>query len=216
MKHLNASRKDLFLKYEKNVLKKLPNDDFEIPFWKNARVNIDYHIECHRNYYSVPYRYVGTEVRVKATRSLIEIYQSGELIAQHKRINEVNHRHFTIPSHMPPKHIEHLKWTPEKILNWAQLSGKETRIFCENIIANRKHVEQGFRTCLGVLRLGKTYDSIRLERACEMANQMKSTRYQTVKEILKSGKDKLKNDLEPNFIVNIPNHENIRGSEYYK
>ena len=215
MKPLNVSRYDLWIKYEKDILKKCNEIPFEIPYWKTARVNIDYHIEYDRHYYSVPYRYVGLEVRVKSTRSLIEIFCSGELISQHKKVNNEIYRHSTITSHMPPKHSEHVKWTPEKILNWAMNSGPETRFFCENIISNRKHVEQGFRSCLGVLRLGKIYDSFRLENACLIANQMKSYRYKTVKDILKQGRDKLKNETEIQFLIPIPVHENIRGSDYY-
>lgn len=216
MRHLNVSRQHLWEKFEKPILKQLPEAIFEISSWKTARVNIDYHIEFARHYYSVPFRFVGAEVRVKATRSLIEVFHTGELIAQHKREENKFYRHSTLECHMPPKHAEYVKWTPEKILNWAQDSGDATRMFCENIIATKKHAEQGFRACLGVLRLGKIYDSIRLENACALANEMRSHRYRTVQEILKQGKDKIKTKEDvPNFIP-IPSHENIRGSTYYK
>lgn len=217
MRHLGASRKELWEKYEKPELKELPNVIFEIPTWKIAKVSIDYHIECGRHYYSVPFRYVGAEVRIKLTRSLIEVFHQSEIISTHKRVENAHYRHSTIAEHMPPKHAEYVKWTPEKILDWAQTSGKATRTFCEQIIASRKHPEQGFRTCLGVLRLEKTYDQDRLEKACSMALGMKSYRYRTVLDILRSKKDKVnQNKKSIPTPVNIPAHENIRGSSYYQ
>jgi transposase len=211
MRHLGVSRKELFDRYEKPALKYLPESPFELSSWKLAKVNIDYHVEFGRHYYSVPYRFVGLEVRVKVTRSLVEIFHMDDCIARHKRNDlMIPGRFTTLAEHMPPQHAEHVKWTPERILDWAQKSGPATRELCERVIANRKLPEQGFRSCLGILRLGKCYDENRLEAACASALRMRTVTYRVIEELLKR---------ETATVVSaeskIPAHENIRGSNYY-
>ena len=209
MRHLKASRKDLFEKYELPVLKKMPPEDFEISVFKNAKVNIDYHIEFERHYYSVPFIHIGKTVLVKASNSLIQIFISDEQIATHKKHKGIPGRHTTIFEHMPPQHAEHVKWTPERILNWAKNSGQSTKLICEKIMGSRKVPEQGFRACLGVLRLGEKHDAPRLENACAAALKMGSYRYKTIETLIKT------KDLEKASKTSVSNHENIRGAKYY-
>jgi transposase len=215
MRHLGVSRQELFDRYEKSALRTLPDEPFEMASWKLAKVNIDYHVEFGRQYYSVPYRFVGSEVRIKVTRSLVQIFHEDDCIASHKRSNApIPGRFTTLTEHMPPQHAEHVKWTPERILSWAQRSGPATRQLCERVIASRKLPEQGFRSCLGILRLGERYDQTRLEAACEAALKMRSVNYRTIEELLKKGAFSDRNSKTPTPI--LLDHENIRGSSYYQ
>ena len=68
---------------------------------------------------------------------------------------------------MPRPHREYAEWTPKRLLEWAQQSGPQTAQLVSHILTSRRHPQQGFRSCLGILRLGKTYSSQRLEAACQ-------------------------------------------------
>lgn len=116
MKHLGASRRQIFEEIEKDALKALPLERFSIPTWKVAKVNVDYHVELEGHYYSVPYRFVGKAVDIKATSSTVEIFEGGKRIAIHQRYFGRPGRHTTISEHMPQAHRAHAEWTPERIL----------------------------------------------------------------------------------------------------
>lgn len=220
MKHLDASRKELWERYEKQALKPLPRDEFEIPIMKIAKVNIDYHVEFQRNYFSVPFKYVGQHVMIKSTKSLIQVFFKSEIIAIHAKTDLTNKsgKHFTIHEHMPEKHQEYLKWTPERILEWAKNSGKNTMDFCDLLMKNRAHPEQGYRACLGVLRLGEKFSKSRLDLACKIALERNSIRYRVVEDILRYEKDKSyakKHEELKSLKTPVPHHENIRGANYF-
>ena len=119
MRHLGVSRKELFEKYEKPVLKSLPDYMYELAEWKHAKVNIDYHVEFERHYYSVPHKHIHEKVEIRSTRSMVEIFYLGKRIAIHPRAYSIG-KHSTISEHMPLSHKEQKEWTPDRMLNWAK------------------------------------------------------------------------------------------------
>lgn len=215
MRHLCASRRDLYESVEKPALKPLPAERYTPADWKIAKVNIDYHIEFERHYYSVPHQFVGKAVDIKATTLSIEVYQEGKRIAIHPRWRGSLGQHTTQKEHMPPAHQAHAEWTPERILGWAEQSGPRTSELCRRILESRTHPEQGYRACLGIMRLGKQNGYDRLENACDMAITMRSLRYKTIKDILKNESDRKVRTLKIVKPTQIEPHENIRGAEYY-
>jgi len=215
MKRRSASRRELFETIDRPALKPLPSQRFSSPEWKIAKVNIDYHVEFERHYYSVPFVFVGKKIDLKATSLTIEIYYQGERIAMHLRIRGSTERHHTLPEHMPPAHKAHAEWTPERILNWASDTGPKTEELCKKVLESRRHPEQGFRTCLGIMRLGKEYSPERLEKACTVAIDMRSFRYRVVQDILKNEIDRKVRPLKIVSPTVIDHHENIRGANYY-
>ncbi|MEB2346205.1 MAG: hypothetical protein OZ948_15885, partial [Deltaproteobacteria bacterium] len=64
-------------------------------------------------------------------------------------------RHTTCAEHMPKAHQRHLAWTPSRLVHWAKSIGPGTAALVEAILAERPHPEQGYRSCLGILRLAK-------------------------------------------------------------
>ena len=215
MKHRAASRRELFETIDKPALKPLPNERFSSPEWKIAKVNIDYHVEFERHYYSVPFAFVGEKVDIKAASLAVEVFHQGQRIAMHLRVRGSIGRHSTHSEHMPPAHQAHAEWTPERILNWASDTGPKAAELCKKILESRRHPEQGFRTCLGIMRLGKHYSPERLEKACAVAIEMKSLRYRTVQDILKNEIDRKVRPLKIVAAAVIDHHENIRGANYY-
>lgn len=210
---LPGSRHSWFNADEKSVLLPLPQSRFEIAEWKNARVNIDYHVELEKHYYSVPYRHMHEEVQIRHTKDIVEIFLKGKRIASHRK-ECFPGGHSTIKEHMPEGHREHMEWNPSRILRWAAKIGEATSNVMSMILHSRKHPEQGYRSCLGILRLGKQYGDARLEAACRRAISYEEYRYKYIRTILEKGLDKQNAklpDTQP-----LLNHRNVRGGTYFK
>jgi transposase len=212
MKHLEKSRKQLFEELDQPALRPLPQTLFEYATWKTARVNIDYHVEFEKHYYSVPYELIHQEVRIRATERMIEIFHKNkpDSVAIHPRSN-VPGRFSTQTIHMPIKHQKVGEWTPERLQRWAEEIGPHTSQLVKAILVSRVHPEQAFRSCLGILNLSNKYAHSQMEIACKMAWQDKEMNYRAVKAVLE-----LLPPLSPSENPSLPTHENIRGDSYYK
>jgi transposase len=213
MRVYGKSRRELFEQIERAELKTLRTARFVCGEWKlGATVNIDYHIEYEHHYYSVPHALLREKVDVRATTSTVEIYLHNERITSHAR-SYVRGGHTTKPEHMPAAHQKHLEWSPSRIVGWASTVGPETAKLAEKILAERRHPEQGYRSCLGILRLSKKYGHDRLEAACARALAAGARSYRHVDSILKHGLDRVAESDAPASRALL--HENVRGRNYY-
>ena len=213
MKHLGRSRRELFEALDRPALKPLPEQPYEFAIWKEARVNIDYHVEFEHHYYSVPHTLIHEEVYVRATEGTIEIFFNNQRIASHRRSNALG-RHTTLSEHMPPAHQEYQEWSPDRFTRWAQTIGPHTTQLVQALLTSRKHPQQAYRSCLGLLRLASRYGEERLEAACCRALPAGIHSYKGVKNILDAKLDQVEPE-EPAPVV-PPSHENIRGQTYYR
>lgn len=213
LQKLKVSRKELFETVDAPAMKPLPERRYEYAEWEKHKVNIDYHVEIDRHYYSVTYQLKGETVDARITASTVEIFFKGKRVASHPR-SVLAGRHTTVSSHMPESHKRYLEWTPSRIIRWAEKTGPSTAALVKEIMERRPHPEQGFRSCLGIIRLGRRYGEGRLEAACARAFFMKAYSYRSVESILKNNLD----GRELPERLNRPSvaHENIRGSNYYK
>ena len=208
---LEGSRRTVFETLERPALKPLPATRYEFAEWKKARVNIDYHIEADKNFYSVPYQLIKREVDVRLTATTVEILHAGRRVASHERDYRKGQFH-TLPSHRPPSHQRYLEWPPERIVAWAANAGPNTARLAEKIIAGKSHPEQGYRACLGLIRLGGRYTPERLEAAAGRALACGAQSYRSVKSILEHGLDQvILESAPPPPLV----HEYLRGPGYY-
>jgi transposase len=98
-----------------------------------------------------------------------------ECVAAHVRSSS-NRKHTTVREHMPSSHGRYADWTPEGIRRHAAEIGRNTSALVETILRERTHPEQGFRACIGILRLAKTYGRERLEAACCRAVEIGASR----------------------------------------
>jgi transposase len=212
MEHLERSRYELFEELDRPALKPLPEQPYEFAIWKKARVNIDYHVEFEKHYYSVPYTLIHKEVYVRATQLAVEIYHNNKRVASHCRIKTPG-RHTTVSEHMPPAHQKYLEWSPERLVNWAKKTGPHTAQLVQVLLQSRQHPQQAYRSCLGLLRLGDRYGQERLEAACRRALPAGIHSYKGVKNILDAKLDQVQLE-EPSAIIPA-SHENVRGQEYY-
>lgn len=209
---LTGSRHSTFIEIEKNTLQPLPRYRYEFAEWKKVKVNIDYHVELNGHYYSTPYSLVGYQVEIRYTSTTVEIFYKGKRITSHRR-DDKKGRHTTIREHMPESHRRYLEWTPSRIINWAKHTGISTAEMVETIIKLRQHPEQGYRSCLGILRLAKKYSPPRLESACARAITLRAYSYKSVRSILEKGLDE--EPLPQSYEYPVITHENIRGSGYF-
>jgi transposase len=214
MRVYGESRRQLFERIERATLLPLPAARFVCGHWKlNATVNIDYHVEYEGHYYSAPHDLAREKVDVRATPTTVELYQRNIRIASHAR-SYARGKHTTEREHMPKAHQKHLEWTPSRITSWAGTVGPQTAKLISAILNERKHPEQGYRSCLGILRLGKKYGPARLEVACGRAFAVGARSYRHVDSILSHGLDQVAAAPEPTTQTPLF-HENLRGREYY-
>jgi transposase len=213
---LEGTRRILFETLEKPALKPLPVHSYVYADWKRARVNIDYHIELDYHYYSVPYQLVHEKLDVRFTDTSIEVFFKGRRIASHLRSYRKG-AHTTLREHMPKSHQKYLEWSPSRLIRWAGQIGPHTQNLVACILENRPHPEQGYRSCLGLLRLRKTYSPERLETACARALQMKAYSYKNVESILKKGVDR-QPLMTASAQTPLPllDHANLQGRQYYQ
>lgn len=214
MRRYGKSRRDLFESIERPALAALPTTRFEYADWKKAKVNIDYHVLYEGHSYSVPYQHVHEEVWVRATATSIEVLLRDRRIASHRR-SLARGGFTTLAEHMPRSHRAQAEWTPSRILGWAEKNGPQTRALCDAILMERRHPEQGFKSCLGILRLGKSYGAERLEAACARAHAVRGRSYRHVESILKKGLDRTPQEDAASPERPPIVHENVRGPDYY-
>ena len=213
-KKLPGSRQTMFEELDRPALRPLPARPYEYAEWRTAKVNIDYHVEVERHWYSVPYQLVGQRLDIRASARVVEVLHRGRRVASHPRSREQG-RFTTIPAHMPEAHRRHAEWTPSRIVAWAERTGPATAGLVSEIMASRPHPEQGFRSCLGIMRLGRRYGDERLEAACARALAVRGLSYRSVESILKAGLDGVPlPGAEP--VATIGVHANVRGAAYYE
>ena len=209
---LPGSRRTLFEQLDRPALRPLPVERYVFAEWKKARVNIDYHVEVARHYDSVPHALVGREVDVRLTATTVECLHRGQRVASHVR-SVLKGRHTTADEHMPEKHRKMGQWSPERFRRWASTIGPNTATLIETVLRSRRHPQQAFRSCLGILRLAHSYGEDRLEAAAGRAVALGAHSYRSVESILNHRLDQRPSEQ---IELALPiEHDNIRGASYY-
>jgi transposase len=207
MQHLGKSRRQLFEELDQPALLALPEHPYEFARWKNARVNIDYHVSFEGHYYSVPHSLVGQEVRLRATERMLEIFHRNQPVALHPLSNVLG-RFSTCPEHMPSQHRFVLNTDSDWLLREAARIGPQTTAYMSAVLRSRPYPQQAFRTCLGILNLACKHPPTSLEVACQHLLPSHLLTYQD----LKSELEHLAKDVST---PSLPAHDNVRGDTYY-
>jgi transposase len=210
MRRLGKSRRELFETLERPALAPLPDCDHEFAEWRFARVSLDYHVELAGFFYSVPHQLIREQVDTRVTARMVEIFHRGKRVAVHER-RYGGRRHGTDPDHMPSSHRRYAEWTPERFRRWGGSIGPETERLVIAILANRPHPEQGFRTCLGVLRLFKDIERARAETVAARAVAIGALTYKSIASIIANKLERAQAAEAPAVIA----HANLRGSDYF-
>ena len=214
MRRLGVSRRQLFDTVERPVLAPLPEADYEFAEWRFARVSLDYHVEVDGFFYSVPHALIRAQVDVRAAARSIEVFHRGHRVAAHQR-RYIGRRHGTDPDHMPSAHRRYAEWTPDRFRRWARAIGPDTEGLIIAILANRPHPEQGFRTCLGVLRLFKEIAPARAETVSAHAVAIGALTYKSIASILTNKCDRQPAAAEAAAETTVIEHPNLRGPGYF-
>lgn len=209
MAHLGKSRRDLFEELDQPALNPLPERPYEFATWKNAKVNIDYHVAFEGHYYSVPHHLVRQEVRIRATESMLSIFHHGVQVSVHPR-SRVQGRFSTRPEHMPANHRFVLNANGDWFQREAKKIGPHTAVYITAVLKSRRYPQHAYRTCLGILNLARQHPHPRLETACQVLLEARLFSYRDVKSEL----ERLANAHSPE--PPLPVHENVRGNEYYQ
>lgn len=210
-----GSRVELFKDLDQPVLLPLPARRYELGQWRHAKANIDYHVQVDWHRYSVPYTLTQQEVEVRLSASTVEIFHKGRRVAAHLR-SDVRGGFTTDPAHRPRSHQKHLEWTPGRLVDWARTIGPLCAKAVTHLLENKPHPEQGYRACLGIMRLSRGYGTQRMEAACRRALALQTCTYKSIKSILQTKMDQqpLPEPDEAPLPV-IAKHPNIRGKAYY-
>lgn len=209
---MDGTRRSLYEAIDKPALLPLPTHPYEYAEWKKVRANIDYHVEIDSRLYSVPYQLRREEMDARITASVVEVFCKGKRVASHPRCTGQQRCHTEL-DHMPSSHRAHAEWTPSRLVNWGTSVGNNTGKFVQALLDAKPHPEQGYRSCLGIIRLFQSYGANRVEAACGRALVINAISYHSVKSILKTGLDQA---LLPEITAALPiQHENLRGSTYY-
>ena len=217
-KKRDGCRQSLFEELDKPALRRLPAERYDLSIWAKATVNIDYHVQVDDSFYSVPYTLAQKPVEVRTTPTTVEIFYQGARVASHVRARKP-YTAVTENEHRPKAHQAHLQWPPSRLIDWAQKTGRCSAQLFQQILERYPHPEMGYRSCLGLLRLGEKYGPKRLESACERALLTGATTYKSVKSILAHALDSQPHPGGAHTDVAPPppfGHDNIRGAGYYE
>lgn len=216
MQHKDYCREEKFISEESNYLSALPSDIFELKHYKEYKVAGNGHIMLYqdKNYYSVPFQYIGQYVNVIYTRNIVSIYHKGSKIAMHVRNYQKGH-YSSKADHLCSEHQHYLKLSPEYYLTQAGVISEKLKVVINHLFnkANYKYPEQMYRTCDGLLSLGrKTKDKQFFNKACQIAIDNEVYSYKFIKNLLSN--NVLDNESEKTH-KSLPEHLNTRGPKYY-
>ena len=202
---------------ERMFLLPLPKHPFELAVWKIATVQFNYHITVEGGNYSIPYEYIKQKVNVRLTKRLVEVFYAENRIASHPRLYGRPGQYSTYEEHMPIKHREYVAWNGERFLNWAEKIGKHTKTVIQLFLTRNQIEQQGYKSCIALLKLSDTYSASRLEQACARALSFtERPSLKTIQIILKSGQDNLPQDKPVNSQTVTSESRFTRGREYYQ
>jgi len=214
-KKLDGCRLSRYQELDRPALKALPQAHYEYAEWKQVRVHLDYHVEVYAHRYSVPHELARRQLDARITAHTVEVFHQGQRVASHPR-SLVRGACTTTSEHMPRSHQAHSEWTPARFLFWANGIGPNTHRLVDHLLASKPHPEQGYRSCLGLLSLSKSYGPSRLEAACARALALGSPTRRSVEGMLKSGADRLEPVAEADQLALPAMHDNVRGAQYYR
>jgi transposase len=215
LRRAQKSRRELFETIDRPAALSLPPAPYEYAEWYKAKVNIDYHIEVESHYYSVPYRLIHEKLDVRLTATTLEAFRRGERVVAHAR-SYVKGGFTTLKEHMPPEHRGYAEWSRERFIQAAAKTGAATAQLVEVILATRPFAEQGYRSCLGIIQLGRHYEPDRMEAAARRALQYHTCSFRSLKAILSAGLDRQATNWEQLRLPSLAPHQNIRGQAYYQ
>ena len=202
---------------ERKFLLPLPKHTFELSEWKVATVAPNYHISVDKMNYSVPYEYIKQKVDVRITKSTVEVFFNGNRICSHPRLHGRPNQYSTVEAHMPPNHQQYVQWNGERFRRWAAKIGENTHTVIDALLSGYKVEQQGYKACMGILKLADKYSAERLENACQKAlTYTPRPSLKNLQTILSSGQDKTPDEKRETEKKAESQYGFTRGADYYE
>ena len=211
---ISGSRSSLFKEIDQPALRRLPLQSYQYTYIKKVMVHVDYHVEIEKHYYSVPYGLIKQRLEAHVTAKMVKIYHHNNCVAQHLKSTRLG-GHSTLSEHMPKSHQEYADWSPERLKNWAETLGSAVLALVSLQLSSKKHPQQSYRACFGLLSLANKYSKERLNAACQRGLDTGAYRLQSIKAILNNGLDKQLLTPESSDQLTSIDHDNVRGEGYY-
>ena len=215
MHKLKKSRKEIFETLDYPSALPLPARPYEYAEWKKARLNFDYHFEIDDHFYSAPFQLLRERLDLRTTATTVEAFLKGQRVAAHAR-SFIKGGYTTLAEHMPSNHRAYAEWNPARFIQWAGKIGEATAKLVEKILSNHVYPEQAYRSCMGIIQLGRCYEKERIEAAARRALKYNTCSWKSMKAILVGGLDQRQDIPEQFGQLKLPFHQNIRGPEYYQ
>lgn len=212
-RHLGASRRQIFEAIERPAMSALPSTAYVHADWRRTSAGPDYHVRLEEHHYSIPYELIRQQLWARLTASTVEIFRAGKRMACHRRAAPGDTGYTTLKEHMPASHRRHAEVTPQALRDQASQVGSATGLLVDAILRERPHPEQGFRSCLGILRLERSHGRERLEAACDRALKINARTLSSVNSILQNRLDGRSPDSPPE--APPITHANIRGPRFF-
>jgi transposase len=212
----NYSRRQLFDEIERAALMPLPALRYELKKQLFATVAKNGHAALgpDKHYYSVPYRFIGKKVKLLYSRHTVEIYYNYERIALHRR-SKSPYQYTTEKEHLASTHRFVSEWTPDHFAEWAGSIHEDVRLYVLKVLDRKQHPEQAYKSCMGILGFAKKVGHERLIKACQRALGYGAYNYKTIQKILDLQLDQ-KDAPDETDQLSMPQHDNIRGGQYYQ
>lgn len=212
-----GSRRSVFKTEEKPFLLPLPAAPYELATWKTATVQFNYHISVEKMHYSVPYEYIKHRVDVRMTRNVVEVFYNNTRVCSHPRLHGKPGQYSTIEDHMPDNHKKFIQWNGGRFVSWAESVGIYTATAVRAILDSHKVEQQGYRSCMALLKLADKHGVARLEAACAKAlSYTPRPSFQNIKTILATGQDRLETPPQiKEAAAPSESHGFVRGADYY-
>lgn len=213
----DESRLERFIQ-ERDHLGPLPVYRYEVKQYRKAKVQKMGYVLCttYKNYYSVPYRYIGKKIELRYDTKTLEIYHQGQRIATHT-VCHTKGQYTTVHSHLSKNNQAYMQWSPSYFSDLAVRHGLNVQRYVDELIAERPYPEQAYRQVQGILKLVKEYSAKRVNMACDLAIKHPTRSYEMIKSILENKQDQQAHRAtDTSEYESIPSHNNIRGSDYYK
>ena len=209
-----GNRREAYLSEEKEFMLPLPSVPYEPAVWKQATVRNDYLISDGQNKYSVPYDLIGEQVQLRLTKNTVEIFFKGERVASHHRLTVFQTQPVVKPEHMPEKHRRYLRYNADDFRLWAKNIGNSAERVVDYFLKSGSSQEQGYKSCVALMKYGEKYGKEKLERACEGMLEISTVpSIRTIAIILKNGKEPERKTSSP---TNSEKYGITRGAAYFK
>jgi len=208
------SRRELFEEIERSALHSLPLLPYEFKRQQYATVSVNGHVclKEDKHYYSVPYQYIGKKVKLMYSSATVEIFYNYASLASHARYRRL-YGYTTNADHLASTHKYLAEWNPERFIKWAESIDESVKVFITRLMESKTHPEQSYKACQGVLGYERKVGRGRLINACKRAIDYENYSYNSIKTILENKYDML---TYAELASEVPEHENIRGENYYQ